>query len=299
MKPTARTAADPLPFNRPLTLATAIALTALSFTSLVASRADARVTTPATGFTKPFAGNPKYEKYAPTETLQRSQINRPLGMRSADRLAGELGLNRRDVFTPRQYRLFVSGKGNDSDQADARLVRASIRILTNTTGSPQFVRVNGKLTPVVLGSYGLTVNRAGKLESPANKNAPTRKINKVIAPGGYFPTWCRGNGAMASLRMLYRSAYTTEVIYGNKAQQQSGAAQLVPNQKGARGAIVGMSMAPALWFVNFTLMYTVNPRMAAKMPALWTPIPAKVALAIAESRTGRVPYSEYESSFSR
>ena len=111
-----------------------------------------------------------------------------------------------------------------------------------------------------------------------------------------MPTWCRHNGAEASLRMLYRSAYTSEAIYGFKAQQQSGAAQLVPNQKRARGSIVGMSMAPPLWIVNFALMYTLNPKMAAKMPAWWTPIPAKVALAIAESPTGQVPFSEYESS---
>ena len=46
-------------------------------------------------------------------------------MRSANRLARELGLNKRGVFTAEQYRLFVSGKGNGGDQADARLVRAS------------------------------------------------------------------------------------------------------------------------------------------------------------------------------
>jgi hypothetical protein len=44
-------------------------------------------------------------------------------------------------------------------------------------------------------------------------------------------------------------------------------------------------------------MFTVNPEMAAKMPAYWTPIPGKVALAIAESPAGRVPFSEYVSSF--
>ncbi|HTD80263.1 MAG TPA: hypothetical protein VK898_21685, partial [Chloroflexota bacterium] len=199
--------------------------------------------------------------------------------------------------TARQYRLFVSGQGVGGKPRPARLARQSIRILTNTTGTPEYVRVKGKLTPVVLGGYGLTVNRAGKLETPANADAPTRKINKVIMPGGYFPTWCRQNHAQASLRMLYRSAYTSEVLYGYRAQQQSGAAQLAPNQKGARASIVGMSMAPPLWIVNFALLYTLNPEMAAKMPAWWTPIPAKVALAIAESPTGQVRYSRYASAF--
>ena len=123
------------------------------------------------------------------------------------------------------------------------------------------------MTPIVLGSYGLMVNTAGMLESPANTDAPTRQVNTVIEPGGYLARWCRQNGAQASLRMLYRSAYTSEVVYGNKAQQQSGVAQLVPNQKGARSSIVGMSMAPSIWIVNFALVYTLNPRLAAKMPA--------------------------------
>ena len=226
-----------------------------------------------------------------------SQVNRPLGSKAADRIARELGLHKRNVFTAKQYRLFVSGRGSGGKQAPARLARESIRILTNTTGTPEYVRVNGKLTPIVLGSYGLTVNRAGMLESPANTDAPTRQINTVIAPGGYFPTWCRHNGAQASLRMLYRSAYTSEAVYGFRAQQQSGAAQLAPNQKGLTSSIVGMSMAPPLWIVNFVLMYTLNPKMAAKMPAKWVPIPANVALAIAESPTGQVPFNIYKPSF--
>jgi hypothetical protein len=59
-----------------------------------------------------------------------------------------------------------------------------------------------------------------------------------------------------------------------------------------------MSMAPSIWIVNFALIYTLNPSLAAKMRAWWTPIPANVSLAIASSYpTGQVPYGEYESSF--
>ena len=97
--------------------------------------------------------------------------------------------------------------------------------------------------------------------------------------------------------MLYRSAYSAEVAYANKSQQQSTVAQLVPNQKRAKSSIVGMSMAPSIWIVNFSLIYTLNPSLAAKMPARWTPIPANVAQAIAASSGGQVPYSQYESSF--
>ena len=206
-------------------------------------------------------------------------------------------MDKRHVFTARQYRLFITGRGIGGDPAAAKLVDESVRIFTNTTGNPLYVKVNGKVTPTVLGSYGLFVNSAGMLESPANTDAPTRQVNSVIAPGGYMGTWCRHNGAQAALRMLYRSAYTSEVVYGNKAQQQSGVAELVPNQKGRTGTIVGMSMAPSIWIVNFVLVYMLNPSVAAKMPARWTPIPANVALVVAQSPTGQVPFSKFESSF--
>ncbi len=297
MNSTAGTAAAPTPVTRRLTFATAIALAVLSVSSLAAFQGVAQGATPATGFAQPYAGTPKYEKYAPTEATSARQVNRPLGSKAADRIARKLGLNKRQVFTAKQYKLFVSGKGVGGDPAAAKLVDESVRILTNTTGNPLYANVNGTVTPIVLGSYGLMVNTAGMLESPANTDAPTRQVNTVIQPGGYLSKWCRQNGAQASLRMLYRSAYTSEVVYGNKAQQQSGVAQLVPNQKGARSSIVGMSMAPSIWIVNFALIYTLNPRLAAKMPARWTPIPANVAQAIAASPTGQVPFSEYESSF--
>ncbi len=297
MKSTAGTAADPTPVNRRRTVATVIALAALSVPSLAVSQGVAQAAAPATGFAQPYAGTPKYENYAPAQATSVRQVDRPLGSKAADWIARKLGLNKRDAFTAKQYKLFVSGKGVGGELTAAKLVDASVRILTNTTGNPLYANIDGKVTPIVLGSYGLMVNTAGMLESPANKDAPTREVNEVIEPGGYMPRWCRHNRARASLRMLYRSAYTSEAVYGNKSQQQSEVAQLVPNQKGAARSIVGMSMAPSIWIVNFALIYTLNPSMAAKMPARWTPIPTNVAQAIAASPTGQVPFSEYKSSF--
>ena len=119
----------------------------------------------------------------------------------------------------------------------------------------------------------------------------------VIEPGGYLGQWCRANGAKKALRMLYRSAYTAEAVYGNKAQQISGAAQLVANKKvGKSTKTVGMSMVPSIWIVNFALIYTLNPAAAAEMPAKWAPIPRRVAKAIEASSTGQVPYLRYASS---
>ena len=122
-------------------------------------------------------------------------------------------------------------------------------------------------------------------------------MNAVISPGGYLGKWCRANGAWSSLLMLYRSAYTVEAIYGFASQQQSGMAQLVTNAKGGASKEVGMSMAPAIWLTNFALIYTLDPALAADMPARWAPIPAPVANAILASPTGQVPYKEFASAF--
>ena len=58
-----------------------------------------------------------------------------------------------------------------------------------------------------------------------------------------------------------------------------------------------MSMASALWLVNFILIYILNPALAAHMLAYWTPIPATVAHAILASPTGQVPYSAFKNAF--
>ena len=217
--------------------------------------------------------------------------------RRADEIALGLGLVKADTLTEQQFLVYISGGGVGGDLAAAKLVDESVRILTNTTGRPLYSKVKGVLTPSVLASYGLFVNERGWLMSPANEEAPTRQVNAVIAPGGYMGEWMRANGATSSLVQLYRSGYTVEAVYGFVAQQVSGPAQLVTNTKGGVSTEVGMSMAPAIWLVNFALIYTLNPELAAFMPAYWAPIPATVADAILRSPKGKVRYSRFESAF--
>jgi hypothetical protein len=250
---------------------------------------------PNTGFTQPFSGTPKYEHLAPTQLTIPGQLHQPIGQRVADELAAQLGLSKKDVFTQKQYVEFVTGKGNAPDPASAKLADASVRIFTNTVGRPLYSNVNGQLTPSVLASYGLFVNTSGVLMSLANLAAPTRAANSIIEKGGYLDTFCKANGALRSLAALYRSAFTAEAVLGNASQTQSDPAQLVTNKKGSVSTEVGMSMAPSIWFVNFLLLYLLNPAVAAAMPAKWAPIPSSVADAILASPNGQVPYSTYES----
>lgn len=48
-----------------------------------------------------------------------------------------------------------------------------------------------------------------------------------------------------------------------------------------------MSMAPAIWLVNFALLDTLHPALAAEMPAYRAPIPPAVADTISAGSTGR------------
>jgi hypothetical protein len=109
-------------------------------------------------------------------------------------------------------------------------------------------------------------------------------------PGGYMSGWMKANGATQSLTQLYNSAYTSEAAYGNQAQIQSKPDELITNTKGGVNSVVGMSMGPALWIVNFALIYTLNPSLAAEMPAEWAPVPSGVVRAIHHGG-GRVAYS--------
>jgi hypothetical protein len=67
--------------------------------------------------------------------------------------------------------------------------------------------------------------------------------------------------------------------------------------------MVGMTMPPALWNINFSLIYTLKPKLAANMPARWAPIPAPVADALMMATDkdgtpiGQVPFSDYKSYF--
>lgn len=270
---------------------------ATAATGLLATPAAGIASAPDTGFAKPYAGAPRYERFAPREVTAKRQINRALGEQRAHRIARKIGLDPRRVFTKRQYRLFVSGRGTGGDPAAAKLVDESVRILTNTAGRPLWSQIDGRRVPTVLASYGLMVNRTGLLQSPANAAAPTRQVNTVIEPGGYLPRWCRQNGARDSLRMLYRSAYLQEAVYGNASQQSAGVAQLVPNSRNGVNGTVGMSMAPSIWIVNFALIYVLKPALAAKMPARWTAIPEDVVEAIEASPTGQVPYADFAGQF--
>ena len=61
----------------------------------------------------------------------------------------------------------------------------------------------------------------------------------------------------------------------------------------ASSSVPNASRWTPLWEVNFCLIYMLNPKLAANMPAQWNPIPAEVASALLNSQTGRVRFSDF------
>jgi hypothetical protein len=270
------------------------------------------------GFELPYAGDPLYLGWTPQQAQNQKNVNEPLGQKKADLIAKAFGFRKSKALTHKQYLLLISGQGVGGGTpeafAAAKTIDASVNYLTNSSANVIFRSIDGALTPITLGSYGLIVNEDGLLESAANSTSPCRQVNVIIQPSflcplassdspsdlpcGYLNDWLRANGASDTLIELYQSAFFVEALFGSKSQEISGVAQLVPNKKPAQTSIrLGMSMAPTIWVTNFLLIYTLNPKLAALMPAYWSPIPDAVSAAIASSPSGQVSYSSFQSYF--
>lgn len=305
--------------SRAVATISVLAAAALMQTSAPASAYVAPATSD-TGFAQPFAGAERWLPQAPTRAVSRQQVNAPLGQRRADRLAAALRFDTSKAMTHQQYALFLSGGGRGGGGADAEkaaeLIEKSVRYLTNSTATRMYRTIDGKRTRILLGSYGLIVNRDGILESPAHASSPVRQVNWVLAPMalcrtqgpppdlhlpegtcGYMGRWLRRN-ARATLEALYASAYTSELPYGSESQGQTEPHEILPNTAKGVTTYVGMPMAPAIWIVNFLLIYALSPAKAGHMPAYWQPLPAQVSEALQDpSNAGQVPYRRYQHLF--
>jgi len=272
-----------------------------------------------TGFEQPYLGPPQYAHLSAPKATFDAQINMPLGQRRADALARKLGFPKNMALTKRQLRLMLTGGGIGGGTPETRrsgkIIVDSIRYLTNTLGSEYSRVVDGELTAIRLASYGLIVTPEGVLESPGHDGSPARTFNylllpqslcdkeeikSTIPPGiqcGYVNQFMLKNGAADSLRALYASAFTSFVPFGPAAQSASEPDELAPNSKDGTPSLVGISMPPPLWLINFVLTYSASPELAANFPAYWTPIPTPVADALVSSETGQVLFSDYQEYF--
>jgi len=109
--------------------------------------------------------------------------------------------------------------------------------------------------------------------------------------------WCALLVVVATL-----AAHASEVGAG---ERESGKATSVrsanprpvpPPASGRPARFYGVPVTPAVYFVNFLLLYISNPNEAAEMPAYRTPLPAALSDCLESNPTG-CPYADYARSF--
>ena len=116
---------------------------------------------------------PSLERLAPPEFNSANQINNPLGITHATRLARSLGIDEDFVLTPDQYQCLIGTPGQRSTDQDT--IVACIGELTNSNG----------VTDIPLSSYGLALDNPGQgsgslVRSVCAPQAPCLRMNKVL-----------------------------------------------------------------------------------------------------------------------
>ncbi len=245
-----------------------------------------------TGFALPFSGAPAFERFAPPKLTKPSQLNQPMGLAAADRVAAAIGLSPKDALSEQQYRSFLSGGGIGGSRDAAKIIDACLIILTNTTGRPMF-------GDSVVGSYGLYVNEQGMLQSPRERECahatgqfadrPPRRLRRHVAarqrgdrhPAGALPVGLHDRGPVRLCR-------TTDVGRRTVGDEHQGRRH--DHRRHVDGAAaVDRELRAALH------RQAVTRRCDARLLGA---IPPPVAVAIkASPPNGQVPYSRYASHF--
>jgi len=249
------------------------------------------------GFSEPYCGVKRWEKFAPTQVASTSpKIHQGIGQKRADALALAFGIKKRKCLTSMQFLNLMTGSGVGGNMTETLILDQAINWFINTKDNPIICYIEGAQTPIVLGSYGLMVNEDGKLQSLAQNTSPCRLANELLKPGGYLSKWFKANGCEEADIMFWASqALRDGVFYGGISQLDAEEnAELVEYENLSSSEYVGMSMIPPIWIVNFIAVYVLNPELAALMPAYWTPIPTEVKEALMNSPTGQIDYKDYK-----
>ena len=175
--------------------------------------------------------------------------------------------------------------------------------LTNTTVNPIARDVHGTRTNVILGSYGLTTyyDSTGRLmiqsdcASSGTQQAECLVFNSYLT--GYIQKRMLEIGAYRSWRMMVSSDSFKKLAAASLECQAAheGACFTDYTLNGVRNP-AGVALTPALWGVNFDLIYLLTKpngqSYGADMPAYFSFIPDQVADALKASPFG-IPYDDF------
>ena len=160
--------------------------------------------------------NPEWERLAPSVATRAEQLNEPLGMERANRIAQELNVDKTMILTDEQWECTIGQPPRDDDR---RIIFACLNALTNSNGN----------TNIPLSSYGLAISRAdaqsgtrgGNVQSLCAPDAPcldfnelfTGRLQRIAAVCGWLDKWQR----MRSETPLKRF-----IVEGGQCQSQIG-----------------------------------------------------------------------------
>jgi hypothetical protein len=112
--------------------------------------------------------SPKWEVLAPSIARHPDQINEPLGIHRAERLARCLGIDTSMILTDAEYQCTIGTPPRNQDQ---ETIFRCINNLTNSKGN----------TDIPLSSYGLSITDQGDVQSDCAPEAPCLVFNQLFA----------------------------------------------------------------------------------------------------------------------
>ncbi|MGZ8159351.1 MAG: hypothetical protein ACXWT4_11130 [Methylobacter sp.] len=156
--------------------------------------------------------DPQWARLAPGIASNSSQINEPLGMDRAKRLARLLGIDNSMILTDWEYQCTI---GTPADRSyDQKTIVACINNLTNSNGN----------TNIPLSSYGLAItdDDKGDVQSLCAPEAPCLVFNDLFA-GPLEKIAIKCGWEMKLDRMVHETPFVQLIADGHKCQQFGGA----------------------------------------------------------------------------
>ena len=154
-------------------------------------------------------GGAQYGKRAPSIARHPDQINEPLGMDRAKRLARLLNIDESMILTDAEYQCTIGTPPRNQDQ---QTIFSCIGNLTNSKGN----------TDIPLSSYGLSITDQGDVQSDCAPEAPCLVFNQLFA-GALEKIAFECGWAMKLERMVRETPFFQVVYDGHKCQRYSGA----------------------------------------------------------------------------
>ncbi len=153
--------------------------------------------------------DPKWQRLAPSVARHPDQINEPLGISRAKRLARLLGIDESMILTDAEYQCTI---GRPPRNANQQTIFQCIQDLTNSNGN----------TDIPLSSYGLDITDQGDVQSVCAPQAPCLVFNQLFA--GPLEKIAFECGWARKLERMVRETPFVELIEdGHKCQQLGGA----------------------------------------------------------------------------